>query len=126
MLSRVFASRISKEMFNGEDITLRELTASDPDDGKISHGQLRRVRESKDAHRKGKFTSTSLAVQAIFSHSSCCPETRKFLLANGGKDDRALALARLGKGKSRHNNGAKKMFSMAVITLFQNCRSCFS
>lgn len=99
--ARVFASKISKEMFNGEDITLKEVTAVAPTEGAISHGHLRRVRESKDAHRKGKFTTTSLAIQAIFSHPSCCPETRKFLLANGGKDDRALALARLGKGKSR-------------------------
>jgi len=100
--ARVFASKISKEMFNGEDITLKEVTAVAPTEGTISHGHLRRARESKDAHRKGKFTSTSLAIQAIFSHSSCCPETRKFLLANGGKDDRALALARLGKGKNRN------------------------
>lgn len=100
MLCRVYASRISKEMFDGEDITLREVTPKPKNDNTISHGHLRRPRESKDAHRKDKFTSTSLAIQAIFSSSGCCAETRKFLLSsNGGGGGRAKALSRLGKGR---------------------------
>lgn len=100
---RVYASRISKEMFDGEDITLREVTPKPKNDNSISHGQLSRVRESKDAHRKGKFTSTSLAIQAIFSSSSCSAQTRKFLLSSGGVGGggRPQALSRLGTGKRR-------------------------
>ena len=89
-------------MFDGEDITLRELTPKSKNDDSISHGQLSRVRETKDAHRKGKFTATSLAVQAIFSSSSCSAQTRKFLLSSGaGGAGRPKALSRLGTGKRR-------------------------
>ena len=97
-INRVYASKISKAMFNGEDITLREVTVK-PKEGEILHGQLKRVRESKDAHRKGKFTATSLAINAVFSNS-CSSETRKFLHSSG-ESVRPKALSRLGKGKKR-------------------------
>jgi hypothetical protein len=93
-------------MFDGEDITLRDVTVSSSTDAFISAGRLRRVRESKDAHRKGKFTATSLAVQALFSSTNNA-QTRKFLRMTGSNDKRPQALSRLGKSGSRKNKSAR-------------------
>ena len=102
-INRVFASKISKELFDGEDIYLREVTEKSVVESAyhlISPGQLKRVREDQEAHRKGRFTKTSLSMQAIFAGARNA-ETRRFLRLTGATRDRPLALSRLGTAKSQ-------------------------
>ncbi len=125
MLIRVYASKISKEMFSGEDITLREVAPKPPLIVEtFTPGKLRRIREAKDAHRKGRFAATSLALQAIFSSTENA-QTRKFLRLKGSDDAKPQALSRLGKGKWQQTQGKDILvFHMIMFLLPSVCWCC--